>query len=197
MHPEVGRAFDHILRRRFTGGAVLEIGARPSDDTLLLLPALRGARERLGLDLDGPHVYRGVSIERGDANRMPYGDGRFDAVVCNSVLEHDPRFWLTLAEIRRVARPGGLVVLGVPGYADAPPRRALRLLRRLTWLPAVGRSIESALAATPTLLVHNFPADYYRFSEAAMREVLLASLREVEVLRLLSPPRLLGVGLVP
>jgi len=144
MHPEVGRAFDRILRRRFTGGAVLEIGARPSDDTLLLLPALRGARERLGLDLDGPHVYRGVSIERGDANRMPYGDGRFDAVVCNSVLEHDPRFWLTLAEIRRVARPGGLVVLGVPGYVDAPPRRALRLLRRLTWLPAVGRSIESA-----------------------------------------------------
>ena len=41
------------------GGRVLEIGARPRADTLLSLPALAGARERLGLDLDGPHDWAG------------------------------------------------------------------------------------------------------------------------------------------
>ena len=197
MHPTVHAELDRLCRARGAGGSVLEIGARPSPDTLLLLPALRGATRRVGLDLDGPHEHAGFRIERGDANRMPFPDAHFDTIVCNSVLEHDPRFWLTLAEVRRVARPGALVVLGVPGYVAAPPPRVLRVLRRLTWLPVAGRRLASALASTPTLLVHDFPGDYYRFSEQAMREVLLAGLRDVEVRHVLSPPRILGAGRIP
>ena len=43
----------------------------------------------------------------------------FDLVLCNSMLEHDARFWLTLEEIRRVLRAGGLAIIGVPGYSVA------------------------------------------------------------------------------
>jgi SAM-dependent methyltransferase len=192
MHPTVAAEFERILRACAAGGAVLEIGARPSPDTLLALPALRNARERVGLDLDGPHDGDGFRIERGDANHMPFPDRRFDTVVCNSVLEHDPRFWLTLAEIRRVARPGAVVVLGVPGYVDAPS--PLQPLGRLTWLPLVGPRLESALASTSTLLVHRYPGDYYRFSEQAMREILLEGLVGIETHVVMRPPRLVGAG---
>jgi SAM-dependent methyltransferase len=41
-------------------------------------------------------------------------DASFDAVMCNQVLEHvvDPA--LTLSEIRRVLKPGGILLLSVP-----------------------------------------------------------------------------------
>ena len=49
-------------------------------------------------------------------------------------------------------------------------------------------------AATPTLVVHNYPGDYYRFSEQAMREVLLAGCRDVEIRVAMRPPRIIGFG---
>lgn len=173
---------------------MLEIGAMPTADTLLCLPALAGATEKLGVNLDGPHDCADFHIQRGDAHHLDLPAARFDTILCNSVLEHDPTFWRTLAELRRVARPGALVVLGVPAFGPAPRRRVLTRLRRL---PVVGPRIDATLASTPTLLPHHFPADYYRFSASAMREVLLAGLERVEVSELLRPPRAIGAGNVP
>jgi len=52
---------------------------------------------------------------RMDACRMEgIPDGSFDLVVCFSVLEHIPKFWLAAAEIQRVLAPGGIVYVGVP-----------------------------------------------------------------------------------
>ena len=194
MHAAVFGEFDRICRARGAGGAVLEIGAMPAADTLLCLPALAGAAERLGVNLDGPHDYGGFRIQRGDAHHLDLPAARFDTILCNSVLEHDPTFWRTLAELRRVARPGALVVLGVPAFGPAPRRR---VLARLRGLPVIGPRIEARLASTPTLLPHHFPADYYRFSASAMREVLLAGLERIEVSVLLQPPRVIGAGTVP
>lgn len=194
MHPAVFREFDRICRTRGAGGAVLEIGAVPSPDTLLCLPALAGAADRLGVNLDGPHDRAGFHIARGDAHQLDLPAARFDTIVCNSVLEHDPHFWRTLAEMRRVARPGALIVIGVPAFAPAPPRRWIRRVRAL---PLLGARVEPLLASTPTLVPHDFPGDYYRFSAQAMREVLLAGLESIEVGTLLSPPRVIGSGFVP
>jgi 2-polyprenyl-3-methyl-5-hydroxy-6-metoxy-1,4-benzoquinol methylase len=50
-----------------------------------------------------------------DANqRLPFEDGSFDLVWCSEVIEHlqDPAF--SLAELRRVTKPGGLLVLTTP-----------------------------------------------------------------------------------
>lgn len=196
MHTAVFGEFERVCRERGAGGDTLEIGAVPSRDSLLFLPALAGARSRVGLDLDGDHTVGGISILCGDANQMPFADDSFDTILCNSMLEHDRFFWRTLAEMRRVARPGALVVLGVPAFVTASAPRVLHVLRRLAGLPFIGPRLESALASTPTLNVHNHPGDFYRFSPQAMREVLLADLEDVRVRQLLDPPRLVGAGIV-
>ena len=51
MHPRVFEEFERICRTRGAGGDVLEIGAVPSRESLLFLPALSGARSRIGVDL--------------------------------------------------------------------------------------------------------------------------------------------------
>ena len=61
----------------------------------------------------------------------------------------------------------------------------------------VRRAMPGRLAPTPTLAIHDFPGDYYRFSPQAMREVLLDGLDEREVEELMLPPRLIGSGRRP
>jgi ABC-type dipeptide/oligopeptide/nickel transport system permease component len=139
MHSTVFSLFDRLCAARRCGGDVLEIGAVPTDDTLLCLPALAGARSRIGVNLDGPHRHGDFEILRADANSLAslpgFGDATFDTVLCNSVLEHDPFFWKTLAEMKRVTRPGGTIGIGVPGYAKLPvERRASRLAAALSWI---------------------------------------------------------------
>ena len=176
---------------------MLEVGAVPSRDSLLTLPALSAATSKVGINLDGPSSFRDFDIQRGDANDMPcFADASFDTVLCNATLEHDRCFWKTLAEIRRVASPGALIVLGVPAFATRaagtgrPTSRLrgalLRALRRLG-----GRLTVS----TRTLAWHGFPSDYYRFSPEAVREVLCAGLAAVEIEQVLRPPRVIGSGI--
>jgi SAM-dependent methyltransferase len=191
------QAFDGICRRRAAGGTVLEVGATPTDDTLLFLPALAAEPRRVGINLDGPHRYRDVDIVKGDANAMTcFQDAEFDTVLCNATLEHDPRFWLTLAEIRRVTRPGGLIVIGVPGFAVLPSDSLLRRLSRIpgfSW--CVGAPRAGLRLSTLTFRVHNHPGDYYRFSEQAVREVFCGGCRDVAVETLMVPPRVIGSGI--
>ena len=197
MHPLVFETFDRLCRERGAGGDVLEIGATPDTSTLLCLPALAGARSRIGVNVAGAAAFDGFRIAGANANDLAgFADASFDTVLSNSVLEHDPRFWLTLREMRRVARPGALIAIGVPGFASTGPRRPLKRLARLPVAGPIVRRLASArLASTPTLDVHEFPGDYYRFSPQAMREVLLAGLEAPQVVTLMSPPRIVGSGI--
>src|SRR4029077_14822716 len=112
MHNEVYRQFDRICARRHAGGAVLEIGAVPSAMTLLTLPSLKHADEKIGINIELPSRCGDIDILQENANAMDsFPADRFDTVLCNSTLEHDKFFWKTLAEIRRVTKPGGLIVL--------------------------------------------------------------------------------------
>lgn len=54
-----------------------------------------------------PEVY-------GDARRLPFADGSFDAVLCAQVLEHVNRPEMVLQEIFRVLKPGGAVSCPCP-----------------------------------------------------------------------------------
>lgn len=82
-------------------------------------------REIWGLDLTAStdqiaELFRGEGIEthlqNGSVQSMPYPDGFFDSVLLISILEHiQPGEQAdTFREIRRVLRPGGQVVYGVP-----------------------------------------------------------------------------------
>lgn len=200
MHPVMFDAFDAICRDRIAPGAwVLEVGAVSAADTLLNLPALRNATLRAGVNLAPLAPLPGASLLRVAPDGLAaFADASFDAVLCNAVLEHDPHFWRTLGGMDRVLRPGGLLAIGVPGYADLPPPPMLRLARRMSRLPGGAALLERLApgweAATPTLVVHNHPGDYYRFSEQAVREVFLAGCTDVRTQVLLRPPRIIGAG---
>ena len=197
MHREVFAAFDRLCREHGAGGVVLEIGATGSDDALLCLPALAGSVRRFGINLAPQTATHGFEIIVGNANEMAtVPDASIDTVLCNSVLEHDARFWLTLTEVRRVLKPGGLFLVGVPGYSER--HRAgwlIRLLSRL--LPAslpLGRGLQAKAASTPTLVVHHYPRDYYRFGRDAIGDVFLAEMDIVTIEEILNPPRFIAVA---
>lgn len=79
----------------------------------------------------------GVTIV-GDIQRCPQiPDDTYDVIVCTQVLEHVPNPFLAAAELCRVLRPGGLLLLTVPAaypYHSSPndywrySRDSLRLL---------------------------------------------------------------------
>jgi SAM-dependent methyltransferase len=50
-----------------------------------------------------------------DVQAMPQIESdSFDTVLCTQVLEHVPRPWDAMGELRRVLAPGGILVLSVP-----------------------------------------------------------------------------------
>jgi len=138
--PVVGRLYrkriDGCMALLGTGRRVLDLGYGSGTSFLELAPRFA---EIHGIDTHdyGPAIARvfaqegvAVSLRRGNLLATPYPDGHFDAVLAMSVLEHlrpeeQPR---ALDEIRRVLRPGGALVAGVPGV-NALMTLGFRLLR--------------------------------------------------------------------
>jgi SAM-dependent methyltransferase len=51
-----------------------------------------------------------------DCTRMAFRDASLDAVICSEVLEHVPNFAQAVAELGRVVKPGGRLVLTMPFF---------------------------------------------------------------------------------
>lgn len=49
-----------------------------------------------------------------DLERLPFGPGAFDFVLCTETLEHVARPGRVLSELSRVLKPGGMLALSVP-----------------------------------------------------------------------------------
>lgn len=54
---------------------------------------------------------RSVDLREGDAQELPFGDEEFDTVVCALALCTIPDQYRALAQMHRVLRPGGLLLL--------------------------------------------------------------------------------------
>ncbi len=100
---------------------ILEVGSR----TVLG----QEAAYRAGV-ADPAWTYCGLDVEAGPNVDLvvtnPYvwtevATGDVDVVLCASVLEHVPYFWMTVLEIARVLRPGGIAVIVAPSVG--PPHR--------------------------------------------------------------------------
>ena len=117
--------FEHITRYLFAesfcrGRDVLDAGSGAGYGAHLL--ASRGARRVLGVDrasdavlyarsrYDGP----GVSFTVGDLLSLPVQTASFDVVVCFEAIEHVPSPEQALAELARVLRPDGTLILSTP-----------------------------------------------------------------------------------
>jgi ubiquinone/menaquinone biosynthesis C-methylase UbiE len=56
---------------------------------------------------------------QGDSERLPFADGAFDFVTCANSFHHYPHQEQAVAEMHRVLRPGGRLMI-IDGYRDAP-----------------------------------------------------------------------------
>lgn len=71
--------------------------------------------EYVGLDIDSETTRRrAIADVLYDGTRFPFDDARFEAVLCNQVLEHVFNPDAFVEEMRRVLVPGGRLLLTVP-----------------------------------------------------------------------------------
>lgn len=95
---------DETVEPYASEGRTLEVGAygRPSYG--------RFFPNRIGVDIrEGPGVDQVASVYE-----LPFDDGRFDNVLCMSVLEHLEEPQRAIAEMRRVLKSGGRIIVSVP-----------------------------------------------------------------------------------
>lgn len=196
MHPRTYREFERICTERKVGGSVLEMGAVPSPNSLLCMKSLKNATEKVGVNINGPQKYRDFNILKGNANFMSFEDNKFDLVLCNGMLEHDKYFWKSIEEMKRVTKPGGLIIIGTPGYVYFRIEKLKSILGKITLLKKLKKNqyLNMFFTATITYQVHNSPGDYYRFSAQTFKELFFEGMDDVEIRSIALPPRIIGVG---
>lgn len=116
-----------IVRGYGLGGdlKILDVGCGTGEITSRL-SGLFGKAELVGVDLIPEHLDLArrrcaglggrVRFETADAFDLPFDADTFDLVVCRHVLQAVPRPELAMAEMVRVARPGGRLHLLVEDY---------------------------------------------------------------------------------
>ena len=132
--------------------AVLDLAAGTGDQLISLHDSGRVA-EGIGIDLADRMLEIGrekikslglsdkLSLEHGDAQEIPYPDGRFDATTISFGIRNMTDVPRALAEMRRVLKPGGRSLIL---EFSLPPARLVRgpylfYLRRI--LPKLGAAI--------------------------------------------------------
>jgi SAM-dependent methyltransferase len=100
---------------------------------------------------------------RGWSDALPFASASFDAVVCKGAIDHFDRPELALAEMARVTRPDGRVVLAIANFESFACRSARGLDHaRERWL---GREVRRGRRH------YDVPHDHFtRYELACMRE---------------------------
>lgn len=151
------------------GGFVRELllaGARVTGCDFSLA-ALRIARAKIA---SAPaHLF--AAVTQGDAQNLPFAADSFDVVISCETIEHLPDAPAALAEMYRVTRPGGKLLLTTPNYANLmglyelyarlrhPARRDDQPFDRRQWFPQIRQWLRNAgwTILSTDGAVHQFP----------------------------------------
>lgn len=121
--------FLDLMERRWDLGGVrilLDVGCGAGHWGRTLLPVLPSWARVVGLDIESAFLQiarkeartRGLderlSFAAGRAEALPYENDSFDCVTCQTLLMHVADAPAVIAEMQRVLRPGGLLVLVEP-----------------------------------------------------------------------------------
>jgi ubiquinone/menaquinone biosynthesis C-methylase UbiE len=117
-----------VARQYVKGKAVLDIACGEGYGSRLLS---QNALAVTGVDIDAAtidhaakkYTARNLSFVKGDIVNIPFEAASFDVVVSFETLEHTDQHQKALSEIKRVLRPGGILLISTPEkkkYTDAP-----------------------------------------------------------------------------
>lgn len=129
------------------GARVLDLAAGTGTSTAALVAAGFDAVAcdfSLGMMSEGRRRQADVPFVGGDAEHLPFADGSFDGAVISFGLRnvHDPR--RGIAEMARVVRPGGVVVICEFSSPTSPAFRSVYRRYLLRAIPAVASRLSSA-----------------------------------------------------
>ncbi|WP_173264102.1 demethylmenaquinone methyltransferase [Streptomyces pacificus] len=168
---EVASMFDHVAAnydltndvlslgqdRRWRREVAEAVGARPAERVLDLaagtgtssLPFTRtGAYVvpcdfSLGMLREGKRRHPWLPLTAGDATRLPFRDGSFDAVTISFGLRNVQDTDRALRELHRVTKPGGRVVVCEFAHPTWAPLRTVYEEYLMRALPPVARAVSS------------------------------------------------------
>jgi SAM-dependent methyltransferase len=140
------RHFWFVETRRIIRDALLAASVRPDDLVMDLGCATGGMMASMGdvarfvgVDVNPfaarlAHQRSNRPVVLAEAGALPFADGSFDGVTALDVLEHIEDDSAAVAELRRVLRPGGLLLAMVPCHPllFSEHDRALQHVRRYT-----------------------------------------------------------------
>ncbi len=119
----LSRATTELLAAELRGrGTVLEVGVGTG---LIALPLHEAGIPMRGLDISAPMMAKLVEkaggrppfpLVLGDATALPFSDGAVDAGLLRWVLHLIPDWREVVAELVRVVRPGGVLVIHLGAY---------------------------------------------------------------------------------
>jgi SAM-dependent methyltransferase len=140
--PRIDRKFARILelvRAQLPCEAFLDAGC--GDGRYLAALAAELPARRAGCDLSARILETArqrveADFRQANLEALPFDDGEFDLVLCSQVIEHVLEPDLGIAELRRVLRPGGALVIStdnahnvVTKTINAPRTAAVAILR--------------------------------------------------------------------
>lgn len=146
-----------LVPRWMTGGEAIEARLRSNSGLIV------------GVDPDFAALCENASCHarlQTDSAKLPFADGSFDLATANMVFEHVEAPLPLLAEIRRVLKPGGKLVVLTPNWLDVVTLAARTVPNR--WHAAIVSRAESRSRAEvyPTFFRFNRPGAV----EAMLRE---------------------------
>jgi ubiquinone/menaquinone biosynthesis C-methylase UbiE len=128
------------------GARVLDLGCAFGFGTRMLTRkfACTGLDGSPSFVAQATRAVRQARFAQGVAERLPFRDGSFDAVICHEVLEHLASEPPAIAEIARVLKSGGELVLSVPHAGALERWDSLNV-----YLRATGRQLTFPIGEVP------------------------------------------------